>query len=550
MSDRPLVIQSDRTLLLDMHSPVCDECRDAIIPFCELVRSPEHLHTYSISALALWNACSAGLDAGTILSTLERYSRYEIPQTVSYFIQDTCSRYGVISLTPDDEETFFVTCKSEIYRKRILSIPFVRDNCLDADDDSLRFPLNRRGDLKLVLISNGFPVEDLIPLRKGEALSVELRTMTLSGKDFSVRDYQMKAFESFWAGGRPGGGYGVIVLPCGSGKTIVGIEAIARLKTSTLILAPNVASVHQWISELADKTTLSRDEIGEYSGECKRLGKVTVCTYSMLIQSDENGEYRTFNLMLAQKWGFVIYDEVHLLPAPVFRLSSNLQSVYRMGLTATLIREDGREKEVFSLVGPKRYDVPWSELERKGFIAKAYCHEIRVSLSDEDELDYALAPMAKKIGIAARNRRKLTLVRSLLEKHEGEQILIIGQYLDQLEEIRKTFGFPLITGSMRNTMRDELYQAFREGRIRVLIVSKVANFAIDLPDASVAIQVSGTFGSRQEEAQRLGRILRPKSRDSHFYTLVSRNTREEEFSLNRQKFLIEQGYSYSVENVN
>ena len=547
METRPLIVQSDRTMLLDVHDPAFDMCRDAIVPFSELVRSPEHLHTYLISQISLWNACSAGLDADHVVSTLERFTRFPVPETVEYFIRDTCRRFGIVKFTPYDDRFFLLECQHELYRKQVLSISAVRDNIID--DGDIRVPMNRRGDMKVALIDHGFPVEDLIPLKKGDPLELTLRRDSLSGRPFSVRDYQQEAFDAFWAGGAPGAGYGVVVLPCGSGKTIVGLVAMASLRTSTLILAPNVAAVHQWRREILDKTSLGEDEVGEFTSERRDIRPVTIATYSMLIwRSRDDDEYRNFETIASHDWGFVIYDEVHMLPAPVFKLSSSLQAVYRLGLTATLVREDGREKDVFSLVGPKRYDVPWSELEKRGFIARAYCHELRVRMSEEDELAYALATAQQKVSIAAKNSRKTAVVEQLLQRHEGEQILIIGQYLDQLKDLERRFGFPMITGSMPNASRDRLYQEFREGRIQVLIVSKVANFAIDLPDASVAIQVSGTFGSRQEEAQRLGRILRPKQRDSNFYTLVTKHSREEDFSLNRQKFLIEQGYAYSVED--
>ena len=548
MESRPLVVQSDRTMLMDVHDPASSQCRDTIVPFSELVKSPEHLHTYQITRISLWNACSAGLGEDDVMSALSRFSRYEIPETVEYFIRDTCRRYGVVRFTPLDDRFFLLECTSELYRRQVLSIPAVRD--IIIDDGDIRVPMNRRGDMKVILIDHDFPVQDLIPLKKGRPLEIALREVCASGAPFLVRDYQREAFDALWAGGAPGAGYGTVVLPCGSGKTIVGLVAMARLKTSTLILAPNVASVHQWRREILDKTTLEQDDVGEFTSERRDIRPVTIATYSMLIwRSSTDEEFHNFDTISAHEWGFVIYDEVHMLPAPVFKLSSSLQAVYRLGLTATLVREDGREKDVFSLVGPKRYDVPWSQLEKRGFIARAYCHELRIAMSEEDELAYAMAPLQTKIVIAAKNGRKLDVVARLLERHEGEQILIIGQYLDQLRRIAGHFALPLITGSMPNATRDRLYQDFRDGRIRILVVSKVANFAIDLPDASVAIQVSGTFGSRQEEAQRLGRILRPKMRDSNFYTLVTRHSREEDFSLNRQKFLIEQGYAYSVEDV-
>ena len=542
MSERPLIVQSDLTLLLDVHCPDSDSARSEISPFSELVRSPEHLHTFQLSSISLWNACSAGLDARSITGTLEKWSRFDIPETVTYFINDNCSRYGIISFLPLDGSFFTISFSNDRYRRQVLALKAVQD-LIAGQDDEIRVPMQHRGDLKVILTDNGFPVDDCIPLVKGLPLDISLR----ESESFSVRDYQLDSVKAFLGDGRPGLGYGVIVLPCGSGKTITGLAAMSEIKTSTLILAPNVAALHQWKRELLTKTTISEDDIGEYSADRKDIRKVTLCTYSMLVyRNTTDDEYHNFNAIASYPWGFVIYDEVHMLPAPVFRLSASLQSVYRLGLTATLIREDGREKEVFSLVGPKRYDVPWAELEKQGFIATAYCHEIRISLSEDAELDYALAPRSRKIVIAAKNKSKLPVIEYLLERHPGQQILIIGQYIDQLEEIQKRFSFPLITGSMSNRKREELYQDFRDGRIQVLIVSKVANYAIDLPDASVAIQVSGTFGSRQEEAQRLGRILRPKSVDSHFYTLVTRHTSEEDFSLNRQKFLIEQGYKYEI----
>lgn len=542
MSEKPLIVQSDLTLLLDVHCPDSDSARSEISPFSELVRSPEHLHTFQLSSISLWNACSAGLDARSITGTLEKWSRFDIPETVTYFINDNCSRYGIISFLPLDGSFFTISFSNDRYRRQVLALKAVQD-LIAGQDDEIRVPMQHRGDLKVILTDNGFPVDDCIPLVKGLPLDISLR----ESESFSVRDYQLDSVKAFLGDGRPGLGYGVIVLPCGSGKTITGLAAMSEIKTSTLILAPNVAALHQWKRELLTKTTISEDDIGEYSADRKDIRKVTLCTYSMLVyRNTTDDEYHNFNAIASYPWGFVIYDEVHMLPAPVFRLSASLQSVYRLGLTATLIREDGREKEVFSLVGPKRYDVPWAELEKQGFIATAYCHEIRISLSEDAELDYALAPRSRKIVIAAKNKCKLPVIEYLLERHPGQQILIIGQYIDQLEEIQKRFSFPLITGSMSNRKREELYQDFRDGRIQVLIVSKVANYAIDLPDASVAIQVSGTFGSRQEEAQRLGRILRPKSVDSHFYTLVTRHTSEEDFSLNRQKFLIEQGYKYEI----
>ena len=390
----------------------------------------------------------------------------------------------------------------------------------------------------------GFPVDDRIPLSRGERVEIDL-----SGT-FLARDYQESAVKSFLGNGERGTGFGTIVLPCGSGKTIVGILAMARLKTRTLILCPNVQSVHQWIREIRTKTNIADDMIGEYSGDVKEIKPITVSTYQILTyRKPGTEEYAHFSLLRDGRWGFIIYDEVHMLPAPVFRITAELQSIYRLGLTATLIREDGREDEVFSLVGPKRYDSPWSELAQRGYIAEAYCHEIRVPLMEEDEVGYALASKREKYRIASVNRRKLDIVEGLVQKHSEDSIIIIGQYIEQLEEVGKRFSWPIVTGKTSNKVRDEIYQKFRNKEIRVLIVSKVANFAIDLPDCSVAIQISGTFGSRQEEAQRLGRILRPKERPSHFYTIITEYSEEEEFAMNRQKFLSEQGYSYTLERV-
>ncbi|MBR1920027.1 MAG: DEAD/DEAH box helicase [Spirochaetales bacterium] len=542
--DRPLVVQSDRTLLLDVHSPSAEECRAEIIVFTELVKSPEHVHTYQITALSLWNACSSGFSSARAIEVLKRWSRFDIPQSVLFFIEDTASRFGALTLDELDGNTLILTVKKEIYYRQILAAQSLKDLVTPYGMDSFTVPLLYRGELKVRLIKLGFPVDDLVPLKKGEKLEFSL------SPDFRAREYQETAVKALLGNMEKGTGYGNIVLPCGSGKTIVGLIALQRLKTHALILCPNVASVHQWIREILDKTTLTRDMVGEYSGEVKEIRPITVCTYQVLTwRENVEADFKHFRILSEHNWGFVIYDEVHMLPAPVFKITSSLQSVYRLGLTATLVREDGREDEVFSLVGPKRYDVPWSVLEKQGFIAKAYCHEIRIDLPDDLEVKYALAKQREKYRIASENPRKLDLVEKLVNEHPDDRILIIGQYIDQLNMLKARFGWPMITGTTANSRRDRLYDDFRNGKERILIVSKVANFAIDLPDASMAIQVSGSFGSRQEEAQRLGRILRPKLRDSHFYTIVTKFSNEEEFALNRQKFLSEQGYSYTVENL-
>ena len=540
MSERPLIIQSDRSLLLDVHNPEADSCRNDIIPFSELVKAPEHLHTYAISPLSLWNALSAGFTGEYILKTLEKWSRYDFPGTVKSFITETCSRYGSIVLVNNDGETYALRCADNNTFRVLLLARSLRDMLLPSvDDNTFLIRKFNRGNVKLELIRLGYPVDDRIPLVKSDPVDIELKA--------ELRDYQRLAVNSVCGNGGPGTGFGTVVMPCGSGKTVTGIAIMEKIRTRTLILCPNIIAVRQWIRELKDKSTIDMNLVGEYSGEKKELKPVTVCTYQILTyRPDVDGDFPHMRLISRQNWGLVIYDEVHLLPAPIFRFTAELQSIYRIGLTATLVREDGHEEDVFSLVGPKRYDIPWTDLEQKGWIGQANCVEVRVPLDRSLMLDYAAGNTKDKFRIASYNPLKMKMISHLLEKHKGEGILIIGQYLDQLKEISRTFGYPLITGSTNNLRREELYDGFREGSIRVLVVSKVANFAIDLPDASVAIQVSGTYGSRQEEAQRLGRILRPKKNPCYFYTLITRFSVEEEFSANRRKFLVEQGYRYIV----
>ena len=544
--EKPLLVQSDRTILLDLSSNDAENARLDIIPFAELVKSPEHMHTYTLSPLSLWNAISAGLSAEEIITRLRKWSRYDIDQRVLFFIEDTAGRYGDFILTENEENTerLLLKVKRKLFFMQIASSNLAKKYLKPEGEGTFSLDRLNRGRIKVELIKMGFPVDDRIPLSRGERVEIDL-----SGT-FLARDYQESAVKSFLGNGERGTGFGTIVLPCGSGKTIVGILAMARLKTRTLILCPNVQSVHQWIREIRTKTNIADDMIGEYSGDVKEIKPITVSTYQILTyRKPGTEEYAHFSLLRDGRWGFIIYDEVHMLPAPVFRITAELQSIYRLGLTATLIREDGREDEVFSLGGPKRYDSPWSELAQRGYIAEAYCHEIRVPLMEEDEVGYALASKREKYRIASVNRRKLDIVEGLVQKHSEDSIIIIGQYIEQLEEVGKRFSWPIVTGKTSNKVRDEIYQKFRNKEIRVLIVSKVANFAIDLPDCSVAIQISGTFGSRQEEAQRLGRILRPKERPSHFYTIITEYSEEEEFAMNRQKFLSEQGYSYTLERV-
>lgn len=538
--DKPLIVQSDRTLMLDVHSEAANSCRDQIIAFSELVKAPEHVHTYSISAISLWNATSAGLSASEIITRLERWSRFDIPAGVRTYIEDISSRFGKLVLVPGDDESYTLNVMDPFIAKAISSNRTLAGIVRRTEDPS-RFSIRRydRGTAKLELIRLGYPVDDRIPLAKSEPVHIDLNV--------GLRDYQKLAKESILGDMGPGTGFGTIVMPCGSGKTVVGLSLMASLKTRTLILCPNVVAVHQWMNELRAKTDIDPELIGEYSGERKELKPVTVCTYQVLTyRSSKDDDFPHMKVIQEGNWGLVIYDEVHMLPAPVFKITSELQSVYRAGLTATLIREDGREEDVFSLVGPKRFDIPWTDLSQAGWIAEAYCIEIRTPLPAELELPYAISQKRDKYKIASTNAEKMKIVEALLSKHRGESIIIIGQYLDQLMEVRRHFGFPVITGSTPNSKRDELYARFRDGSEKVLIVSKVANFAIDLPDASVAIQISGTFGSRQEEAQRLGRILRPKRKSSFFYSVITRNTVEEEFSANRQRFLVEQGYRYET----
>jgi DNA excision repair protein ERCC-3 len=517
-------------LLIDVHNPGFEGCREAISPFTELEKSPEHIHTYKITPLSLWNAASAGIDAGEVRLRLERWTRFPVPDNVVFFIVDTIERFGKLTLRDSEVSgTLLLTVDDPSIRAELSGQKSLQKYLVPSGDAFL-VRLIDRGSVKQALIKIGYPVRDEAPLTEGDPLAISFRETTVSGYPFDVRDYQKEAARALYGDGKAGSGFGTIVLPCGSGKTVVGMEVMRLMKTSTLILTTNVAAVHQWIDELIDKTSLSEEEIGEYTGDRKLIRPVTVGTYQILTwRPDRESDFPHFDIFRKHNWGLVIYDEVHLLPAPVFRVTAEIQALRRAGLTATLVREDGREDDVFSLVGPKRYDVPWRELEQKGWIAEAHCHEIRVPLPQSLKVEYAVADRRGKYRIASENHVKVEITRELIANHKEDHILVIGQYLDQLKEIALAIDAPL------------------NGADRVIVVSKVANFAIDLPDANVAIQVSGTFGSRQEEAQRLGRILRPKERGSTFYSLVSRYTTEEEFAANRQKFLTEQGYKYQIE---
>lgn len=552
----PLIVQSDKTLLLDVHAPLAEECRNALITFAELERSPEHLHTYRLSPLSLWNASSAGISTEQIISSLEKFAKYDVPQSVKDWIETTANKFGKIKIKgieKDFQEEYknylYLETENELIYKELSANKVLSKYLFPTErKNTFLIQLTDRGTIKQELLKLFWPVKDEAPLKDGEPLEIKLRkTCKISGKDFVVRDYQKEAGFSVIGDKGIGTGFGTIVLPCGSGKTVVGINIMSMLQTNTLILTTNISAVHQWIAELLDKTELTEEQIGEYTGENKSIKPVTVATYQVLTwRHDKDSDYPHFQLFRENSWGLIIYDEVHLLPAPVFRVTAELQTVRRVGLTATLVREDGCEGYVFSLVGPKRYDVPWKELESSGFIASAECIEVRIDLDKTKEVDYVVATQREKYKIASVNANKLPIVKTLVEKFTEDKILVIGQYLDQLNEVAKLLNAPIITGKTTNSERDILYKKFRDGEIRILVVSKVANFAIDLPDASMAIQISGTFGSRQEEAQRLGRILRPKERTSRFFTLITRDTVEENFGANRQKFLAEQGYSYKL----
>ena len=547
----PLIVQSDRSVLLEVDHPLHSEARDALAQFAEIEKSPEHIHTYRISPLSLWNAAASGLTPEHVIDLLTQFSKYEIPANIKVDIYDYMHRYGRLKLLKQEGRLVLASpdtaLMTEIARHKRMEPYLVQQ----LDEHTLEVDPARRGHVKQALIHIGYPAEDLAGYTEGSLLPIDLRSITASNHPFSLRAYQEASVSAFHLSGSPSGGCGVIVLPCGAGKTMVGIGLIAALQRSTLILTPNTVAVRQWISELCDKTTIPPDQIGEYTGERKEIRPITVSTYQILTyRPSEDSEFPHFSLFTSQDWGLIIYDEVHLLPAPVFRITAEIQARRRLGLTATLVREDGREADVFGLIGPKRYDVPWRELERQGWIATAECHEIRVSLNQEERLEYSVAEEREKYRIAAENPIKLDIVRHLLAKHQDDQILIIGQYIDQLKMLAELLEAPLLTGRTANSQREKLYERFRRGELKRLVVSKVANFAIDLPDANVAIQVSGTFGSRQEEAQRLGRILRPKTDGSfaYFYTIVTRDTRDQDFSANRQLFLTEQGYRYLIED--
>jgi DNA excision repair protein ERCC-3 len=545
----PLIVQGDRSVLVEVDNPRYAEARDALSPFAELEKSPEHIHTYRLTDLSLWNAAAAGLTAEAMVEVLCRYSKFPVPANLTSDIAERVSRYGRVRLERDGDHLRLV-CPDRPLLEELARQPKVRKYLGERlDAASFRVDPAHRGVLKQALIAVSYPAEDLAGYTEGAALPVHLRTVTRHGVPFHVRDYQRQAADVFYAGGDVRGGSGVVVLPCGAGKTIVGIAAMALMQRSTLVLTTSITAVKQWHREILDRTDLTEDQVAEYTGETKDIAPVTLATYQILTyRPDKKEEFPHFKLFDERDWGLIVYDEVHLLPAPVFRVTANIQARRRLGLTATLVREDGREGDVFTLIGPKKYDVPWRELETRGWIAEANCTEVRVPLPDALRMDYAVAEWRNKYRLASENPGKDDVVARLLEHYRGQRVLIIGQYLKQLRQLRKRFNIPLITGATPNGEREVLYDQFRRGQLRHLILSKVGNFALDLPDANVLIQVSGTFGSRQEEAQRLGRILRPKAGGeiAHFYTLVTRDTRELDFAHHRQLFLTEQGYSYRI----
>jgi len=537
-NDGPLIVQSDKTLLLEVDHPRAAECRQAIAPFAELERSPEHVHTYRLTPLGLWNARAAGHDAEQVVDALVRFSRYAVPHALLVDVMDTMDRYGRLKLENDPVHGLVLRTTDravleEVVRSKKVS-PMLGQR---LDPETVVAFASERGRLKQALLKVGWPAEDLAGYVDGEKHDIALKQ-----DGWTLRDYQSLAVDGFWHGGS-----GVVVLPCGAGKTLVGAAAMARAGATTLILVTNTVSGRQWKRELLERTSLTEEEIGEYSGEKKEIKPVTIATYQIMT-TRRKGEYTHLDLFGARDWGLVVYDEVHLLPAPVFRMTADLQSRRRLGLTATLVREDGREGDVFSLIGPKRFDAPWKDIESQGWIAPAVCTEVRVTMTDAERLTYATAEPDERYKIASTAHTKLRVIEKLVDRHADDQVLVIGAYLEQLDELGEHLDMPVIQGSTKNAERERLFDAFRAKQVRGLVVSKVANFSIDLPEATVAIQTSGTFGSRQEEAQRLGRVLRPKpdGRQAHFYTVVSRDTVDQEYAAHRQRFLAEQGYAYTI----
>jgi DNA excision repair protein ERCC-3 len=541
MTTGPLIVQSDKTALLEVDHPAASDARHDLAIFAELERAPEHIHTYRITKLGLWNARAAGHGSDYVLGVLDKYAKFAIPSSVRVDISETMDRYGKLVIRRNPEGVLLLTSESPAILLEASRSPKIAALLgLRVSEDSFEVLAFARGSLKQELLKLGWPAEDLAGYTPGEPHAI-----ALNEAGWNIRDYQTKAVEKFWEGGS-----GVVVLPCGAGKTIVGAAAMSKAKTNTLILVTNTVAARQWRAELLKRTTLTEDEIGEYSGSVKEVKPVTIASYQILT-AKRKGEYAHLELLNAKDWGLIVYDEVHLLPAPIFKMTADLQARRRLGLTATLVREDGKEGDVFSLIGPKRFDAPWKEIEAQGYIAPAECFEIRVDLPEQERLDYAIAEQEDRYRMAATSKTKIPVIEKLIAKHKGEPTLIIGQYLDQIDEVAQLLKVPKITGETPVNERERLFQAFRDGTEPALVVSKVANFSVDLPEASVAIQISGSYGSRQEEAQRLGRLLRPKAdgRTASFYTLIARDTVDQDFAQNRQRFLAEQGYSYQILDV-
>ena len=538
MTSGPLIVQSDKTALLEVDHELAGEARHELAVFAELERAPEHIHTYRITKLGLWNARAAGHDSDFVLGVLDRYAKFAVPTSVRTDITETMNRYGRLTIQRDSAGELELVSQEPAILAEATKHRKIAE-LLDGRISQTAFKIQpwARGQVKQELLKLGWPAEDFAGYTPGTPHEIALTDGT-----WHIRDYQTQAVDKFWQGGS-----GVVVLPCGAGKTIVGAAAMAVAKTNTLILVTNTVSARQWKAELLKRTTLTEDEIGEYSGSVKEIKPITIATYQILT-TKRKSEYAHLSLLNANDWGLIVYDEVHLLPAPIFKMTADLQARRRLGLTATLVREDGKEGDVFSLIGPKRFDAPWKEIEAQGYIAPAACFEIRIDLPEEERLNYAMANQEDRYRIAATSPSKIDVIKKLLAKHAGEPTLIIGQYLDQIHTIADSLDMPMITGETPVDERERLFELFRTGAITALVVSKVANFSIDLPEASVAIQISGSYGSRQEEAQRLGRLLRPKAdgRTASFYTLISRDTVDQDFAQNRQRFLAEQGYSYEI----
>ncbi len=533
----PLIVQSDKTALLEIDHPDAANARHDLSIFAELERAPEHIHTYRISKLGLWNARAAGHDSEFVIDVLEKYSKYPIPPAVTKDISDLMSRYGKLHIERDEQNRLLLLSDDKAVLAEVGRQKKLKELITEPVVGGFVLAEWARGAVKQELLKIGWPAEDLAGYAEGEPMDLELDT-----GDWSLREYQKLAVDRF-----KDLGSGVVVLPCGAGKTLVGAAAMAEIKTNTLILVTNSVSARQWKQELVNRTTLKEEQIAEYSGSSKDLAEVTIATYQILT-TKRGGQYKHLELLNARDWGLIVYDEVHLLPAPIFKMTAELQAKRRLGLTATLVREDGREGDVFSLIGPKRFDALWKDIEAEGYIAPANCYEVRIPLTDEKRMEYAIAQQEERFRIASTIDEKIEITKAILKKHPDEPALIIGQYLEQIEQFSTKLEIPKLTGETPVDEREQLYKAFREGKIPALVVSRVANFSVDLPEASVAIQISGSFGSRQEEAQRLGRLMRPKAdgRAAHFYTLISRDTVEQDFAQNRQRFLAEQGYGYQI----